>query len=169
MIWCAERLVEGVVSTSKALGVSAFLVSVLFVGFDPENLAVGAVGAAEEMPGIALGSVVGAAMVAVSLAFGVTALLAPMRFASAPKRILMLPVLAVLVLGGLAFDGLLSRTDGAILVVAFALAVLGLVRLSQQGLDILPAGETAEAIAHAKPPSRTRHAGSCCWRSLVSL
>jgi cation:H+ antiporter len=84
VIWSAERLVEGVVGTSLGFGVSAFVVSVVFVGFDPENLAVGAVGAVQGLPGIAAGSVIGAAMVAVGLAFGVTALLAPMRFARAP-------------------------------------------------------------------------------------
>jgi cation:H+ antiporter len=156
VIWSAERLVEGVVSTSLALGLSAFAVSVLFVGFDPENLAVGAAGAVEGVAGIALGSVVGAAMVAVGLAFGVTALLVPMRFARAPARILAAPVLAVLLLGALAYDGMLSRSDGALLVAAFALAVFELLRVSRRGLDIRPPGEVAEVLERERAPSRTR-------------
>jgi cation:H+ antiporter len=156
VIWCAERLVEGVVGTSVALGVSAFVVSVVFVGFDPENLAVGAVGAAQGLPGIATGSVIGAAMVAVGLAFGVTALLAPMRFAQAPRRVLGIPIVAILLFGALAFDGVLSRLDGAVLFAAFALAVLELLRLSRRGLDIRPTGELAETLEHdgQRPPAR---------------
>lgn len=50
--------------TSVGFGGSAFLISVVFIGFDPENLVVGAVAAAECAAGIALGSIIGAAMVA---------------------------------------------------------------------------------------------------------
>lgn len=159
VIWSAERLVEGVVGTSVGFGVSAFVVSVVFVGFDPENLAVGAVGALQDLPGIAAGSVIGAAMVAVGLAFGVTALLAPMEFAQAPRRVLLIPVSAVLLFGELAFDGMLSRLDGALLLSAFVLAVLELMRLSRRGLDIRPTGEVAESLEHEAPRSRAQALG----------
>lgn len=165
VIWSAERLVEGVVGTSVGFGVSAFVVSVVFVGFDPENLAVGTVGAIQGLPGIAAGSVIGAAMVAVGLAFGVTALLAPMQFAQVPRRVLLVPVAAVLLFGALAFDGMLSRVDGAVLFSAFVLAVFELLRLSRRGLDIRPTGEVAESLEHEAPASRARALG----RLLLSL
>jgi cation:H+ antiporter len=76
VIYFAEKLVKGAVGTSLGFGISAFLVSVIFIGFDPENLAVGAVGSFEGIAGIALGSIIGAAMVAIALAFGITALFA---------------------------------------------------------------------------------------------
>jgi cation:H+ antiporter len=156
VIFCAEKLVSAVVGTSLAFGLSAFIVSVLFVGFDPENLVVGAVGTAEGAPGIALGSIVGAAMVAAGLAFGLTALVAPMRFEQAPRRVLILPILAILIVGVLALDGLLSRMDGVVLLGGFALAVLELIRLSRKGLDVRASGELAESLARGKPPSRAR-------------
>jgi len=156
VIGCAERLVEAVVGTSLGLGVSAFVVSVVFVGFDPENLAVGAAGAVEGMPGIALGSVIGAAMVAAGLAFGVTALVAPMRFAQAPRRVLLVPLGAIALLAALAFDGMLSRVDGGVLLLAFAIAILELLRLSRRGLDIRPTGEVAETLERTAPPTPGR-------------
>lgn len=64
VLFFAEQLVKGAVATSVGFGVSAFLISVVLIGFDPENLAVGAVAAAEGAAGIALGSIIGAAMVA---------------------------------------------------------------------------------------------------------
>ena len=94
VLFFSELLVDGAVGTSRGFGVTAFLVSVVFVGFDPENLAVGAVGSWEGVAGIALGSVVGSAMVAVTLAFGITALLAPMRFDRVPRRVVAVPVVA---------------------------------------------------------------------------
>lgn len=54
VIYFAEKLVKGAVGASIGFGISAFLISVIFIGFDPENLAVGAVGTFEGVAGIAL-------------------------------------------------------------------------------------------------------------------
>jgi cation:H+ antiporter len=142
----AEQLVKGALGTSVGFGISPFLISVIFIGFDPENLAVGAVGAFEGMAGVALGSILGAAMVAVALAFGVTALCVPMSFGQAPKQVLAVPVVAGVLLGLLCLDGQLSRGDGAVLLLGFVFALFYLVRLSKRGLDISPTGEVAEAL-----------------------
>src|SRR3546814_17064862 len=64
---------------SVGFGASAFLISAIVIGLDPENLAVA-----------------GAAMVAIALAFGITAMLAPMRFAEAYKPGVAVPTLVVL-------------------------------------------------------------------------
>lgn len=86
IIFFAEQLVKGAVGTSVAFGISTFLISVIFIGFDPDNLAVGAIASAEGASGIALGSIIGAAMVAVAFAFGLSALVAPMHFAKCLPR-----------------------------------------------------------------------------------
>lgn len=161
VIYFAEKLVKGVVGTSIGFGVSAFVIGVVFIGFDPENLAVGAVGSYEDAAGIALGSIVGAAMVAVGLAFGVTALIAPMRFGQAPRAVLSVPIAMFLLFAGLSWDGLLSRADGALLLAGFATAVVALVLLGRQGLDIRPSGEVAETLEGRDRISR--------WRSLGLL
>jgi hypothetical protein len=74
IIFFAEQLVKGVVGTSMGVGLSPFLFSVIFIGFDPDNLAVGTAASAEAMAGIAPGSVLSGAMVAIALAFGMTVL-----------------------------------------------------------------------------------------------
>lgn len=146
VIYFAEKLVKGAVGTSLGFGISTFLISVIFIGFDPENLALGAVAAFEGVAGIALGSIIGAAMVAIALAFGITALFAPMEFEQAPKQVLAVPIWAVLLLAALGFDGQLSRVDGTVLLLGFVLSVLYLLRLSKKGLDIRPTGEVAETL-----------------------
>lgn len=146
VIFFAEKLVKGAVGTSAGFGASTFLISVVFIGFDPENLAVGAVGSYEASSGIALGSIIGATMVAIALAFGVTALIVPMQFEQAPRSILAIPILAVMLFGGLAWDGFLSRLDGGVLLAGFALAVLGLLWMNRRGIDIKPEGEVAETL-----------------------
>jgi cation:H+ antiporter len=154
IIFFAEQLVKGVVGTSMGLGLSTFLLSVIFIGFDPDNLAVGAVASAEGVAGIALGSILGGAMVAVALAFGISALVAPMTFAQVPPQVLAVPLLAVVLLAALALDGQLSRVDGGILLVAFGLAVLYLVRLGQRGLDIQASGEVGHRLQMGNIPGK---------------
>lgn len=148
VLYFADRLVEAVRGTARAVGVSSFLISVVFIGFDPENLGVGAVGTYEGVVGIALGSIIGAAMVAIALALGITALLAPLEFEQAPKRILALPVLAVLLFGLVALDGRISRPDGAVLLAGYAVAVTSVLFLDRRGAIISgPSGEGPESNA----------------------
>jgi cation:H+ antiporter len=124
IVFFAEQLVKGVVGTSLGFGLSTFLLSVIFVGFDSDNLAVGAVASADGVSGIALGSILGGAMVAMAFAFGLSALVASMTFAQVPPQVLVVQMLAVVLLAALALDGQLSRVDGGILLGGFGLAVL---------------------------------------------
>lgn len=146
VLFFAERLVDSTVAVSHRLGLSAFLISVLFIGFDPENLAVGTVASYEGTAGIALGTIVGAAMVALTLAFGITAVLVPLDFGEAPRRILVLPVVAVLLLTGLALDGILSRIDGALLLAGYVGAVLLLLKWEREGVHVAPTEAVDEEI-----------------------
>jgi len=154
IIFFAEQLVKGVVGTSMGFGLSTFLLSVIFIGFDPDNLSVGAVASAEGVAGIALGSILGGAMVAVALAFGLSALVAPMTFAQVPRRVIAVQMLAVVLLAALAVDGQLSRVDGAILLVGFVIAVLYLLYLGRRGLDIKPSGEVGHRLQQGNLPGR---------------
>ncbi|NQE04426.1 putative membrane protein [ANME-1 cluster archaeon GoMg1] len=84
-----------------------------------------------------------------------------MRFEHVPKRILTVPILAVLLLGILGLDGQLSRIDGAILLLGFVLSVVYLLRLSKRGLDIKPTGEVAKTLEEAEELSK--------WKSFALL
>jgi cation:H+ antiporter len=156
LIYFGERAVGAVVRASHAFGHSAFVVSVVFLGFDPENLAVGAAGAAEGVAGIALGSIIGAAMVAVGLALGLTALTVGLRFESVPRRVALIPLLAVACFGLLVVDGSLSRLDGSILLGAFAFSLLYLMRLPRGALLAASAGREDEAALTPQAGSRLR-------------
>ncbi len=150
VLFFAERLVKAIAGLAAAFGVSAFLLSVVFLGFDPENLAVGTVGAFEGASGIALGSVVGAAMVAVTLAFGITALIAPMQFERVPGQILIIPIMAIVLMGGLALDGQLSRLDGGLLLVGYVASILYLFWLNRRGVDIQVRSEVGKEFEEAR-------------------
>ncbi len=149
VIGAAEQLVESTAGLSSTLGLSAFLISVVFIGFDPENLAVGAVASYDQTAGIALGTIVGAAMVALALAFGITALVVPLAFGRVPRQMLLLPVGAVLLLMGLAVDGRLSRIDGGLLLLAYIGAVWVLLRWERRGIRVVPTEAVEEETEEA--------------------
>jgi len=168
VVLSAEGLVESTVGLSRTLGLTAFLISVVFIGFDPENLAVGTVASADQAAGLALGTIVGAAMVALALAFGVTATVVPLQFESAPRRLLLLPVGAVLLVSGLAMDGLLSRLDGALLLGAYAGAVVLLLYWERRGVHVAPP-EAVEDEVDDEGPSTLWRAGGWFIASLGGL
>lgn len=136
VIVAAEQLVEATAGLSQVVGVSPFLLSVIFLGFDPENLAVGSVASYEMSPGIALGTIVGSAMVALALALGITALIVPLQFDRVPRQILLVTVAPILLVTGLAVDGVLSRVDGGLLLLAYGAGVVALVRWERQNICI---------------------------------
>jgi cation:H+ antiporter len=159
IIFFAEQLVKGVVGTAVGFGLSTFLLSVLFIGFDPDNLAVGVAAAAEGLSGLALGSILGGAMVAIALAFGLSAVVAPMTFAQVPPQVVAVQMLAVAFFAVLALDGQLSRGDGVLLLGGFVLAVLYLLRLGRRGLDIQPSGEVGHRLHKGHLPGKWRAMG----------
>lgn len=159
VIYFSEQLVKGVTGTSLGFHVPAFLISVIFLGFDPENLGVGAVGSYEYVEGIALGSIIGAAMVAMAFALGVTALFAPLYFKNISARLLLVPFASILVFSALAWDQSLSRWDGIILLAAYVAAVLYLIYLNKKGISIKPGGEVAETLEKESPPGKWKSIG----------
>ncbi|NLW87012.1 MAG: sodium:calcium antiporter [Planctomycetes bacterium] len=156
----AEKLVAGVVGAAAGFGVSAFWLSVVFIGFDPENLAVGAAGAYARSFGIALGSIIGASMVAVGLALGITAMIVPLKFGKAPRRILLIPLVTVGAVWGLMLDGVLGRLDGMLLLAGYAASVAYLLHLNRKGVDIRAGGEVAETLGRQQPAGR--------WKSVAT-
>lgn len=157
VLFFAEKLVEGAAGTARGFGLSAFVVGVVFLGFDPENLGVGAVAGYEGVAGIALGSILGAAMVAIALALGVTALIAPMELRRAPLAVVALPVGSVALFGLLALDGRLSPLDGAVLLGAYAAAIACVFLLARRGVTIEPREE--KELEEAEHLGRWRAAG----------
>ncbi|WP_138429307.1 sodium:calcium antiporter [Fodinibius saliphilus] len=150
IVYFSEKLVEATVGTSLHIGLSTFLISVIFIGFDPENLALGSVASYEGLGGIAMGTVLGSAMVALTLALGITALIVPLEFEKVPMQIPLLQAGAVTFFGGLCLDGSLSRLDGILLLTGYGASLYYLIYLGKGGLHIEPTSETAEVLEEEK-------------------
>lgn len=150
MIYSAEKLVKGIVNVSFGFGVSAYLITAVFIGFDPENMAAGGAGAFQGLHGIAIGSILGAVMIPTALAFGITCLFIKLKFKKISKPIVILPIIVTLLLLVVSLDGLISRIDAIILLVSFAVLVAYIFRLNRKGEDIKPAGEVKEYLEKKK-------------------
>lgn len=146
MVEGAEKFTSGLLRTSIAFGVPTFTLAYLFSGIDLENLAVGIVGAAQGLPGISMGTIIGSAIFMLTFAVGMTALLSPLQ-SQTPRRLILMTLLSPLPLAGLALDGELSRIDGTILL-TLALALMAYVLWTAQRHPLLrPKTEKVEKAA----------------------
>jgi cation:H+ antiporter len=169
VVYFSEQLVKGVVASSMHFHLSAFMISVIFLGFDPENLGVGAAGTYEAVPGIAAGAIIGAAMVAMAFALGVTALFAPMKFKKISWKLLIVPLLAILLFTALAWDQILSRWDGVILIGAYVVSVIYLIYLHKKGIGVRAGGEVAETLEKGSPPTKWKSAALLIFSLLAVI
>lgn len=124
LLLSADRFVAGAAAAARHAGLPPLLIGMVVVGFGTSapELMVSALAAASGSPGIALGNAYGSNIANIGLILGVVALIQPL---SVHSRVLRweLPVLigASILSGGLLWDGHLSRLDGGILLLLFAL------------------------------------------------
>lgn len=122
----AELFLDGLVDSASKLKLPAFAMIVVLSGFELENLAAGIAANAKGLPGAAAGTFLGGTTFLALGVAGIAAVIAPIR-AQLPTTALAWTAAAPLPLLALGLDGRLSRMDGAILVLWFAIALAGLV------------------------------------------
>ena len=127
LVWSADRFVIGASATASILGVSTLVVGILVVGIGtsaPEMLVSG-IAAADGQTGLSVGNALGSNITNIALILGITALLIPLKVQS---KIINreIPLLLAIMLFGLLlmWDGELSRLDGCLLFLGFALVVI---------------------------------------------
>jgi cation:H+ antiporter len=113
-----ETFIEAVAEGALALGISGFFLTVVLAGTDLENVVLGIVAAADELPDLALGTVFGEALFILGAAVGIAGVLVPFE-TDVPRNYLGLMLLAPFLFFGLALDGTLSRVDGIVLTATF--------------------------------------------------
>ncbi|MCG8466823.1 MAG: calcium/sodium antiporter [Gemmatimonadetes bacterium] len=119
----AEASVRGSIRLARRLGVSSLLVglTVVALGTSLPELFVSAIAAYGGEPGVALGNVVGSNVFNLSVILGIGALMRPIKIEMDLLR-LEIPFVLVttLLFISMAWDGLIGRTDGPVLLVLFA-------------------------------------------------
>lgn len=128
----AELLLDGLLGVAARLGVSAFVLTVLFSGFELENLAAGIAANAKGLPGAAAGTFLGGTTFLALAVAGGGALIAPIR-AKLPRGVLAWTAVSPLPLLAVAVDGRISRPEGALLL---TWAVIALGAIAREGRSL---------------------------------
>jgi len=131
----AELFFEGILSAAGRFGVSAFALTVVISGFEVENLAAGIAANLNGLPDAAAGTFLGGTTFLALAVAGSGALIAPLR-AHLPGAALVWTATAPLPLLGFGLNGTITRLEGAVLVVWFAVALLGLWRAGRSLLGV---------------------------------
>jgi len=123
----AELLLDGLLGVAGRLGVSSFVLTVLFSGFELENLAAGIAANAKGLPGAAAGTFLGGTTFLALAVAGGGALIAPIQ-AKLPRGVLAWTAVSPLPLVLVAFDGRISRPEGALLLIWSVIALGAIAR-----------------------------------------
>ncbi|MGH3329918.1 MAG: sodium:calcium antiporter [Nocardioidaceae bacterium] len=119
----AEAFAEHVGTAASRLGVSVLALGVLLAGAEPEEAVTAMLASGQGHPALAAGDAIGANLVILTLTIGLAALLRPLPVG----RRVMEYAAAAAVAGALTvlflWNGVLSRLEGALLVVAYAAGV----------------------------------------------
>ncbi len=152
ILWSAERLTDGILSTAASFAVSAFFVGVLVSGFEPENLITGIAANYQGLSQIALGTVIGATIFMLLVGFGITLVIIPLEV-QIPASGALAMVSSLLPFGWfLLNDGRVSRWEGSFLLLVFVALMVWLYRTSSVLLTARSHGEVE--VAMEKPRSR---------------
>ena len=158
LVWSADRFVEGAAATAAHLGMSPLLIGMVVIGFGTSapELAVSAIAATDGNPGLALGNAYGSNITNIALIVGLVALVSPIDVHSQILR-KELPILIgiTLLAGWQLLDGELTRLDGWVLLLVFAV-VMGwsIVQGIRGKTDPLGGEAETELVAHPMPLPR---------------
>ena len=151
LVWSADRFIDGAAATARHFGMSPLLIGMVIVGFGTSapEMVVSVMSALDGSPGIALGNAYGSNIANIALILGVTVLISPMLVRPQIVKVEMPILLAATALSvALLWDGALSVTDGAILLISLAVYMVWTVLKNPKGVDNL-----VEDVAEEGAPS----------------
>ena len=153
LVWSADVFIDGAVALANKLNVPSFLIGVIILGLGtsaPEMI-VSMLAALEDSPELALGNAYGSNIVNIALVLGVTVLISPIIIRkSIINRDMPLLLLVTAVAAWQLSDGVLSNTDGIVLIVLLVV-VLGIqIILSLREGNHEHEGDTVEETAKAE-------------------
>jgi cation:H+ antiporter len=156
----ADWFIDGVSDLARLVGVSAVVLGAVLAGLEPEEMLTAAIASGRGVPQLAVGNVLGTNITIVTLALGLSALLAPIPMHRAVRRQAVLATLVSAVPVGLLVYGFVSRLAGLLLLLLFAGYTLLLFRTDPEALaqivtleeeDDAEDGEDGDAPAEDDP------------------
>ncbi len=134
LLYGADWFLDGVRDLARVLGLSALLLGILLVGLEPEEMLTAALASGRGIPELAINNVVGTNVTIITCALGLSALLAPIVLPRTVRRLALLATLVSLIPIALLFTGLITRLEGALLLILFAVYTFFLLRVDRSAL-----------------------------------
>lgn len=166
----AELVIRGAKQVATVLGVSPMVIglTIVSIGTSAPELAIGIVAGLRGSGGLAVGNIAGTNAVNLLFILGLSALIRPLPLKSQVLK-LELPVIVVaaLLMTILAWDGVLSRSDGLLMLVAgisYSIALFIVSRRTSSDADKSPRGTEAKEL----PPAARSRSGSA-WQVTILL
>ncbi len=145
LVYSVEEFVENLIKAAAVLGVSTFILAVIFAGMDFENWAFGIASVEEDLPGVAIGSAIGSALFIVGGALVVGGFTTPFEV-EVPKDYLFLMVISPLITLVFLLDEELTRTDGIAILSVFTIIILYIYRKESVGERAYMRDEEVEEV-----------------------
>ena len=174
LFWGSEWLVRGSATLARTLGVKSLVIGLTVVayGTSAPELAVSTEAATGHLTPVALGNVIGSCAANISLILGVTALIAPPLVDSRIiKREVPILLLSVVAIPFTLWDGVISRTEGVVLVacaVVFTIVTLTISSAGDASDDDLGLVERSETAASSYGGGKGGPGGSRLAALLIS-
>jgi cation:H+ antiporter len=154
IVWGAEAFAEHLGRAAVTLGVSSFALALLLAGAEPEELATALVASLRGSAGIALGDVIGANVTICLIALGVGAWIAPLPFSGSALRYGLLGIPLGMIGIWFAWDGNVSRSEGAVLIALYVAYVSFIWIVERHPPALGEVGELREAQEHRNASKR---------------
>jgi cation:H+ antiporter len=152
IVWGAEAFAENLGGAAVGLGVSSFALALLLAGAEPEELATVVTASLKGAPGIAVGDVIGAGVAICLVALGVGALVAPLPFTGSVRHYALAGLPLGAIAAWIAWDGTVSRSEGALLILLYIIFVAVIWRLERRPPSLGETKAVAVATDAATPP-----------------
>lgn len=147
LVWSADRFVSGAAASAKNLGVSKMLIglTVVSLGTSAPEILVALAAAMDDFPTLAIGNAIGSNIANIGLVLGITAILAPLPFASSVLKTELPWLIGTTVIGLIVLmDLYLGFWDGVILLTGLGYIMWRLVSMDQTATDGLAEGFSEE-------------------------
>lgn len=135
LCFSAERFIASVAVLAKRWGIPSLIIGIIIVGFGTSlpELVVSIIAATQGSLGLPLGNAIGSNITNIGLVIGVTAMVKPLAVQSTLlKREFPVLFIAILMVGYVFYQGIITRLDGMMMVLTMLLIILGFIYLSQR-------------------------------------
>lgn len=136
LVYSAEKLIGNLVGSARGLGVSAFVLAIIFTGIEFDDVALGVALGLEGLSGVALGVVFGTALSLSGVALALACIFTP-RAVDMPNDYLVLFAVSPLVVLPFVFffEGRTLTTVGSVILIALFASFVGYVGYRERATD----------------------------------